>query len=128
MAESEKELKSLLMRVKEESERASLKLNINKTKITASDPITSWQIEREKVEVVTDLLFLGFKITVDGDCSHEIRRCLFISMKAMANLDSVLKSRDIILPTKVCIVKIMVFPVVTYHCELDHKEDRVPKN
>ena len=128
MAESEKELKSLLMRVKEESERASLKLNINKTKITASDPIISWQIEREKVEVVTDLLFLGFKITVDGDCSHEIRRCLFIGRKAMANLDSVLKSRDIILPTKVCIVKIMVFPVVTYHCELDHKEDRVPKN
>ena len=117
MAESEEELKSLLMRVKEESERAGLKLNINKTKIMASGPITSWQIEGEKVDVVTDFLFLGSKITVDGDCNHEIRRHLFIGRKAMANLDSVMKSRDITLLTKVYIVKVMVFPVVTYRCE-----------
>ena len=112
MAESEEELKSLLMRVKEESERAGLKLNIRKTKIMASGPITSWQIEGEKVEVVTDFLFLGSKITADGDCSHEIRRRLFFGRKPMTNLDSMLKSRDITFPTKVRIVKAMVFPVV----------------
>ena len=114
MAESEEELKSLLMRVKEERERAGLKLNIKKTNIMASGPITSWQIEGEKVEVVTDFLFLGSKITVDGDCSHEIRRHLLLGRKAMTNLDSVLKSRDVTLPTNVHIVKAMVFPVVTY--------------
>ena len=117
MAESKEELKSLLMRVKEESERAGLKLNIKKTKIMASSPITSWQIEGEKVEVVTDFLFLGSKITADGDCSHEIRRQLLLGRKAMTNLDSVLKSRDITLLTKVCIVKAMVFPGVMYGCE-----------
>ena len=117
MAESEEELKSLLMRVKKESKRAGFKLNIKKTKIIASSPITSWQIEWEKVEVVTDFLFLCSKITADGDCSHEIRRHLLLGRKAMANLDSVLKSRDITLPTKVCTVKAMVFPVVIYGCE-----------
>ena len=116
MAES-KELKNLLMRVKEESERASLKLHIKKTKIMALCPNTSWQIEGENLEVMTDFLFLGSKITADGDCSHEIRRRLFLGRKAMTNLDSVLKSRDIILPTKVHTVKTMVFPVVTYGCE-----------
>ena len=105
------------MRVKEESERVSLKLTIKKTKIMASDPITSWQIDGEKVEVVTNFLFLGSKITADGDCSHEIRRRLLLGRKAMTNLDNVLKSRDIILPTKVHIVKAMVFPVVTYNFE-----------
>ena len=114
MTESEEKLKSLLMRVKEENERAGLKLNIKKNKMMASGPIASWQIEGEKVDVVTDFLFLGSKITVDGDCNHEIRRHLFIGRKAMANLDSVLKSRDITLLTKVHIVKAMVFPVVTY--------------
>ena len=113
MAECEEELKSLLMRVKEESEMAGLK----KTKVMASCPITSWQIEGEKVEVVTHFFFLGSKITADGDWSHEIRRCLFLGRKAMTNLDSVLKSRDITLPTKLRIVKAMVFPVVTYSCE-----------
>ena len=117
MAESEEELKSLLIRVKEESERASLKLNIKKAKIMASNLITSQQIEVENVEVVTDFLFLGSKITEDGDCSHEIRRRLLLGRKAMTNLDSVLKSRNITLPTKVRIVKAMVFPVVTYGCE-----------
>ena len=112
MAESEEELKSLLMRVKEESEKAGLKLNIQKMKIMASSPITSWQIDGEKLETVTDFIFLGSKITVDGDYSHEIKRCLFLGRKAMTNLDSVLKSRDIPLLTKVCIVKAMVFPVV----------------
>ena len=116
-AESEEELKSLLMRVKEESGRASLKLNITKTKIMASGLITSWQIEGGKVEVVTDFLFLGSKITADADCIHEIKRQLLLSRKAMTNLDSVLKSRDITLPTKVHIVKAMVFPVVTYNRE-----------
>ena len=116
-AESEEELKSFLMRVKEEGERAGLKLNIKKTKITASSPITSWQIEGDKVEVVTDFLHLGSKITADGDCSHEIRRQLLLGRKAMTNLDSVLKSRDIILLKKVHIVKAMVFPVVMYGCE-----------
>ena len=117
MAESKEEVKNLLMRVKEESERADLKLNIKNTKIMASGLITSWQIEREKVEVMTDFLFLGSKITADGDCSHEIRRCLLLERKAMTNLDIVLKRRDITLPTKVSIVKAMVFPRVMYGCE-----------
>ena len=116
MAESKEELKSLLMMVKEESERAGLRVNIKKPRIMASDPITSWQTEGEKVEVVTDFLFLGSKITANGDCSHEIRRRLLLGRKAMTNLDSVLKSRNIILPTKVHMVKAMVFPVVTYGC------------
>ena len=114
MAESQEELKSLLMRVKEESERASVKLNIKKTKIMASGPITSWQIEGEKVEEITDFLFLDSKITVDGDCSHAIRRRLLLGRKAMTNLDSVLKSRVVTLLTKIHIVKAMVFPVVTW--------------
>ena len=105
MAEREEELKNLLMRVKEKSEMASLKLNINKTKITTSSPITSWPIEREKVKAVTDFLFLGSKVSVDGDCSHETRRRLLLGKKAMTNLDSVLKSKNITLLTKVCIVK-----------------------
>ena len=117
MAESEEQLKSLLMRVKEESEKADIKLNIQKTKIITSGPITSWQIEGEKVETVTDFIFLGSKITADSDCSHEIKRCLLLGRKAMTNLDSVLKSRDIILPTKVRLVKAMIFPVVMYGCE-----------
>ena len=116
VAES-RELKNLLMRVKEESERASLKLHIKKTKIIALCPNTSWQIEGKNLEVMTDFLFLGSKITADGDCSHEIRRQLFLGRKAMTNLDNVLKSRDIILPTKVHTIKPMVFPVVTYGCE-----------
>ena len=111
MAESEEEFKSLLMRVKE-SEKAGLKLNMKKTKITASSPVTSWQIEGEKAEAVTDFIFSGSKITVDSNCSHEIKRCLLLGRKAMTNLDSILKSRDITLPTKVCLVKAMVFPVV----------------
>ena len=111
MAESE-ELKSLLMKVKEESEKAGLKLNIQKTKIMASGPITSWQIDGETMETVRDFIFLGSKITVDGDCSHEIKRRLLPGCKAMTNLDSTLKSRDITLPTKVCLVKAMVLPVV----------------
>ena len=114
MAESEEELKSLLMKVKEESENVGLKLNIQKTKIMASSPITSWQIDRE---IVADFIFLGFKITVDGDCSHEIKRCLFLGRKVMTNLDSIFKSRDITLPAKVHLVKAMVFPVVMYGCE-----------
>ena len=105
------------MRVKEESEKANLKLNINKTKIMASGSITSWQIEGEKMEAVTDFLFLGSKITADGNCSHEIRRRLFLGKEAMTKLDRVLKSKDITLPTEVCIVKAMVFPVVMYRCE-----------
>ena len=117
MAESKGELKSLLMKVKEENEKAGLKLNIPKTKIVASDPITSWQIKEETVEAVTDFLFLGSKITVDGDCSHEIKRCLLLGKKAMTNLDSILKSRDVTLQTQVCLVKAMVFPVVMYGCE-----------
>ena len=111
MAESEEELKSLLMKVKEESEKAGFKLDIQ-TKIMASGPITSWQIEG--VKAVTDFLFLGSQITANGDCSHEIRRCLLLGKKAMTNLDSIFKNRDITLPTKVCLVKAMVFPVVTY--------------
>ena len=117
MAEREEELKSLLMRVKEKGEKASLNLNIQKTKIMASGPITSWQIEGEKLETVTDFILGGSKITVDSDCSHEIKRCLLLGRKAMINLDSILKSRDITLPTKVHLVKAMVFPVVTYGCE-----------
>ena len=112
MAESEEELKSLLMKVKEESEKVGLKLNILKTKIMESGPITSWQIDRETVETVADFIFLGSKITADGDCSHEIKRCLLLGRNVMTNLDSILKSRDITLPTKVHLVKAMVFPVV----------------
>ena len=114
---SEEELKSLLMKVKEESGKAGLKLSIKKTKIMTSGPITSWQIDGEKMKTVTDFIFLGSKITADGDCSHEIKRCLLLGRKAMTNLDSVLKSRDITLPTKVYIVKAMIFPVVTYGCQ-----------
>jgi len=117
MAESEEELKSLLMRVKEESEKVGLKLNIQKIKIMASGPIISWEIDGETVETVSDFLFLGSRITADGDCSHEIKRCLLLGRKAMTNLDSMLKSRDITLPTKVHLVKAMVFPVVMYRCE-----------
>ena len=117
MVESEEELKSLLMRMKEESNRAGLNLNIKKTKIMASGSITSWQVEGEQVEAMTDFLFLGSKITVDDGCSHEIRRRLLLGRKAMANLDSVLRIRDITLPTKVCIIKAMVFPVVMYGCK-----------
>ena len=112
MAESEEEVKSLLMKVKEESEKVGLKLNIQKTKIIASGPITSWQIDRETVETVTDFIFLGSKISADGDLSHEIKRCLLLGRKAMTNLDSVLQSRDITLLTKVHVVKAMVFPIV----------------
>jgi len=112
MAESEEELKNLLMKVKEESGKVGLKLNIQKTKIMASGPITSWQIDGETVETVADFIFLGSKITLDGDFSHEIKRHLFLGRKVMTNLDSIFKSRDIILPTKVCLVKAMVFPVV----------------
>ena len=117
MAESEEELKSLLMKVKEESGKVGLKLNIQKTKIMASSPITSWKIDGETVETVADFIFLGSKITADGDHSHKITRCLLLGRKVMTNLDSILKSRDITLPTKVCLVKAMVFPVVMYGCE-----------
>ena len=115
-AESEDELKNLLMKVKEESEKVGLKLNIEKM-IMASGPITSWEINGETVETVADFIFLGSKITADGDCSHEIKRCLLLGRKVMTNRDSTLKSRDITLPTKVCLVKAMVFPVVVYGCE-----------
>ena len=118
MAGSEEELKSFLMKVKEESEKVGLKLNIQKTKIMASGPITSWQIDRETVETVADFIFLGSKITADDDYSHEIKRHLLLGRKVMTNLDSIFKNRDIItLPTKVCLVKAMVFPVVMYGCE-----------
>ena len=117
MAESEEELKSLLMKVKEKSEKVCLKLNIQKTKIMASGPITSWGIDGETVETVSDFIFLGSKITADGDCSHEIKRPLLLGRKVMTNLDSIFKSRNITLPTKVRLVKVMVFPVVTYGCE-----------
>ena len=117
MAESEEELKSLLMRVKEESEKTGLKLHILKTKIMVSGPIISWQIDGETMETVADFIFLGSKITEDGDCSHEIKRCLLLGRKALTNLDSILKRRDIILLTKVHLVKAMVFPVVMYGCE-----------
>ena len=117
MAESEEELKSLSMKVKEESEKPGLKLNIQKTKIRAVGPITSWEIDGETVETVSDFIFLGSKITADGDCSHETNRLLLLGRKATTNLDSLLQSRDITLPTKVCLVKAMVFPVVTCRCE-----------
>ena len=117
IAESEEELKSLLMKVKEESQKVGLKLNIQKTKIVASGPITSWQIDGETMETVRDFIFLGPKITADGDCSHEIKRHLLLGIKVMTNLDSILKSRDIPFPTKVHLVKAMVFPVVVYECE-----------
>ena len=117
MAESEEEQKSLLMKVKEDSEKVGLKLNIQRTKIMASGPITSWQIDGETVETVADFIFLGSKITEDGDCSHEIKRRLLLARKVMTNLDSILKSRDITWPTKVCLVKAMVFAVVMYKCE-----------
>ena len=117
MAESEEELKSLLMKVKEEGEKVDLKLNIQKTKIMASGPITSWPIDGETVETVSDFIFLGSKITTDGDCSHEIKRHLFLGKKVATNLDSIFKSRDITLSTRVRLVKAMVFPVVIYGCE-----------
>ena len=117
MAESEEELKSLLMKVKEESEKVDLKLNIQKTKIMASGPITSWQLDGETVETVADFIFLGSKISADGDCSHEIKRCLLLGRKSVSNLDSILKSRNVILLTKVHLVKGMFFPVVMYGCE-----------
>ena len=117
MAESEEELKSLLMKVKVESEKVGLKLNIQKTKIVASGPITSWEIDGETVETVAAFILLGSKITADGDCSHEIKRRLLLGKKVMTNLDSIFKSRDITWPTKVCLVKAMVFPVVMYGCE-----------
>ena len=117
MAESEEELKSLLMKVKEESEKVGLKLNIQKTKIMASGPITSWQVDGETVETVADFIFLGSKIAANGDCSHEIKRHLLLGRKVITNRDCILKSRDMTLPTKVCLVKPMVFPVVMYGCE-----------
>ena len=117
IAESEEELKSLLMKVKEESEKIGLKLNIQKTKIMASDPITSWEIDGETVETVSDFILGGSKINADGDCSHEIKRRVLLGRKVMTNLDRIMKSRDITLPTKVCLVKAMVFPVVMYGCE-----------
>ena len=110
------------MKVKEESEKSGLKLSIQKTKIMVSGPITSWQMDGEAMETVTDFIFLGFKISVDADCSHEIKRLLLLGRKVTTNLDSISKSRDVTLPTKVCIVKAMVFPVVMYGCELDYKE------
>ena len=117
MAESKEELKKLLMKVKEESEKVGLKFNIQKTKIMASGPTTSWQIDGETMETVTNFIFLGSKDTADGDCSHEIKRCLLLGRKVMTNLESIFKSRDITLPTKVHLVKAMVFPVVMYGCE-----------
>ena len=117
MAESEEELRNLLMKVKEESEKVGLKLNIQKTKIMASGPMTLWEIGGETVETVSDFIFLGSKTTADGDCSHEIKRCLLLGRKIMTNLDSIFKNRDITLPTKVRLVKAMVFPVVMYGCE-----------
>ena len=117
MAENEEELESLLMKVKEESEQVGLKLNIQKTKIMASGPIPSWQIDGETMEIVTDFILGGSEITADGDCSHEIKRCLLLGRKAMTNLDSILKSRDIIFPTKIHLVKAIVFPVVMYEFE-----------
>ena len=117
MADSEEELKSLLMKVKEDSEKVGLKLNIQKTKIMVSGPLNSWQIDGETVETVADFIFGSSKVTADGDCSHEIKRCLLLGKKVMTNLDSILKSRDITLPTNVHLVKVMVFPVVIYECE-----------
>ena len=120
MAESKEELKSLLMKVKEESETVGLKLNIQKTKIMASGPITSWEMDGETVKTVSDFISLSSKITADGDCSHEIKRCLLLGRKVMTNLDSIFISRDITLPTKVHLVRAVVFPVVMYGCELDY--------
>ena len=117
MAESEEELKSLMMKLKERDEKVGLRLNIQKTKIMASGPITSWQIDRKTVEIVTVFILEGSKITADGDCSHEIKRCILLGRKVMTNIDRILKSRDITLSTKVCLVKAMVFPVVMYGCE-----------
>ena len=117
VAESEEELKSLLVKVKEESEKVGVKLNIQKTKIMASGPITSWEIDGETLETVSDYFFFGSKVTAYGDCSHEIKRCLLLGRKVLANLDTILKSRDSTLSTKVCLVKAMVFPVVMYGCE-----------
>ena len=117
MAESEEELKSLLLKVKEESEKVGLKLNIQKTKIMASGPITSWQLDEKTVETVADFILGGSKVTEDGDCNHEIKRHLLLGRKVMTNIDSMLKSRDITLPTKVCLVKAIVFPVVMYGCD-----------
>ena len=130
MAESEEELKSLLMKVKEESEKVGLKLIIQKTKIMSSGPITLWQIDGETVETVADFIFLGSKITADGDCSHEMKRRLLLERKVMTNLDSILKSRHITLPTKVRLIKAIVFPVVMYECEnwTIKKEELVQKN
>ena len=125
MAESKEQLKSLLMRMKEESKKAGLKLNIQKTKIMASSPTTSWQMDGETMETMTDFIFLGSEITADGDCHHEIRRRLLLGRKAMMNLDSILKSRDITLPTKVPVVKAMVFPVVMYGCERTIKKAKL---
>ena len=122
MAESEEELKSLLIRVKQENEKPGLKLNFQEVKIMPAGPITSWQVGGKKVETVTDFIFLGSKITVEGDCSHEIKRCLLLGRQAMTNLDNILKSRNITLLTKIHLVKAMVFPVVIYGCELDHKQ------
>ena len=116
------------MKVKEDSENVGLKLNIQKTKIMAFGSITSWEIDGETVETVADFIFLGFRITADGDCSHEIKRCLLLGRKVMTNLDSILKSRDITLPKKICLVKAMVFPVVMYGYELDYKESQAAKN
>ena len=117
MAQSKEELKSLLMKVKEENDKVGLKLNIQKTKIMASGPINSWEIDGETVEIVSDFILQGSKITADGDCSHEIKRCLLLGRKVMTNLENILKSRDITLPTKVCLVKAIIFPVVMYGCE-----------
>ena len=128
MAESEEELKSLLMKVKEESEKVGLKLNIQKTKIMAPGPITSWEIDRETVETVSDFILGGSKITADGDCSHEIKRHLLLGRKVMTNLDGIFKSRDITLPTKVRLVKDMVFPVVMYGCETWTIKKTAPKH
>ena len=127
MAESTEELKSILMKVKEESEEVGLKLNIQKTKIMASGPITSWQIDGQSVETVADFILGGSKITANGDCSHEIKRCLLLGRKGMTNLDSILKSRDITFPTKVRLVKTMVFPVVMYGCESWTIKKAVPR-
>ena len=127
MAESKEELKSFLMKVKEESEKVGLKLNIQKTKIMASGPITSWEIDGETVETVSDFIFLGSKITADDDCSHEIKRCLLLGRKVMTNLDSIFKSRDITLPTKVRLVKAMVFPVLQYFGHLMRRVDSLEK-
>jgi len=128
MAESEEEPKSLLMKVKEECEKVGLKLNIQKTKIMASSPITSWQINEETMETVTDFIFWGSKINADGDCSHQVKRCLLLGRKAMSNLDSILKSRDIILPAKVHLVKTSFFSSHVWMWELDYKESWAPKN